>query len=416
MVSTVKIEVPSRATQAEIDALVNIPAGSSVYNTDTGKMNITELGGATPAWNEEVVSSTNEIVVQGITIPVASSASSNGNYLAYALQMFNDSVIKLGTFLFTAARGTEDTPTAIGTGDVVGNVFFAGLRGDLTYGSGASVSAQVDAPVTATSAPLKLSLISRNDDIGSQSYLECKSNGTVNVIATTDVTNFSSIKCQNLAATISSEMRLAPTGASLWLATGGTNQIATIDFDQIVNIKTAAFQINDVNPFNPTFTTIGYTSAVSTGSPAFTTPIAIAYGVKAAGTWTKVTGMSSLASNGNISFSDDTITVNETGFYEISLSSCSEVNVNAERISLYSIAVNATDADKALAELPTSASSSESDSSRWTNISLTTTRPLTATDTVKIFYAQLNEGGTQVNDVNIAVIRVNVRKLGRTTS
>lgn len=48
MVSAVKIDIPSRATQTEIDALVNIPAGASVFNKTTGKMNISLLGGATP--------------------------------------------------------------------------------------------------------------------------------------------------------------------------------------------------------------------------------------------------------------------------------------------------------------------------------------------------------------------------------
>ena len=51
MTSSTKINIPSRATQAEIDALVNIPAGSSIFNTTTGVMNIALTGGGAPIWN-----------------------------------------------------------------------------------------------------------------------------------------------------------------------------------------------------------------------------------------------------------------------------------------------------------------------------------------------------------------------------
>lgn len=50
MTSSTKINIPSRATQAEINALANIPAGSSIFNTTTGVMNITLTGGGAPIW------------------------------------------------------------------------------------------------------------------------------------------------------------------------------------------------------------------------------------------------------------------------------------------------------------------------------------------------------------------------------
>lgn len=51
MVSTVKIDIPSRGTQAEIDALTNVPAGSSIFNTTTTKANISQEGGASPIFS-----------------------------------------------------------------------------------------------------------------------------------------------------------------------------------------------------------------------------------------------------------------------------------------------------------------------------------------------------------------------------
>jgi hypothetical protein len=50
MVSTVKVNILPDATQAEIDALTNIPAGSIVFNTTTQRTNVTNDGGATPTW------------------------------------------------------------------------------------------------------------------------------------------------------------------------------------------------------------------------------------------------------------------------------------------------------------------------------------------------------------------------------
>jgi len=58
MVSNVKIQIPNSATQAEIDALptagmADIAPGSRIFNSTTGKWNISVLGGASPVWEAD---------------------------------------------------------------------------------------------------------------------------------------------------------------------------------------------------------------------------------------------------------------------------------------------------------------------------------------------------------------------------
>ena len=182
-----------------------------------------------------------------------------------------------------------------------------------------------------------------------------------------------------------------------WLEADGNTGIS--DFTYSVNFN--------ANPLM----SIGFTAPPSTGSNAFPTALSIAYSAKAEGTWTKVIGLSSIDTRGNISFASDTITVNESGKYRIDLSIVFMTDTNVERVSLFTVAVNQTDADKALGDLSPDTSSSETSSSQWINASGSKTLTLAATDTLKIFYSQLDESSASTDDVAIAIIKVNVLKV-----
>lgn len=184
------------------------------------------------------------------------------------------------------------------------------------------------------------------------------------------------------------------------LPVGTNDQVLTCDSSTDEGIKWSS----------PIFLSIGHTSAVSTGNPAFTSPIAITYSALEEGTWTKIVGLSQLNIQGNISYSSNTVTIGETGKYSISISSCYAVD-SGSRISLFSIGINQTDSDKPLGSLTPNGTASQSSAGEFQNVSSTDIFSLSAGDTVKFFYSQLNEGGTTVNNVNIAIARINIRKI-----
>lgn len=62
MVSPTPVLIPERGTQAEIDLIPTAPAGSSIWNTTTGVMNITLDGGTPPTWTvDSLPNDTNKI-------------------------------------------------------------------------------------------------------------------------------------------------------------------------------------------------------------------------------------------------------------------------------------------------------------------------------------------------------------------
>jgi hypothetical protein len=85
MVSPVSIEVPPEFTTAERDLLVNIPPGSMGFNLTTGKMDISENGGATPIWKE--IQSVNlttkgDLIAKSSSDVTALSVGGDGDILA----------------------------------------------------------------------------------------------------------------------------------------------------------------------------------------------------------------------------------------------------------------------------------------------------------------------------------------------
>lgn len=178
---------------------------------------------------------------------------------------------------------------------------------------------------------------------------------------------------------------------------------------QQIELKRRTFADTEMITQNPVLCA-GFFDTPSTGNgtPAFPNPIAINYSVKAAGTWTKIIGISNLISRGDISFASNTITVNVTGFYEILIDSVFEVVITTERVSFFAIGINVTDADKALGALNPISASSESTSSQWRSVSSSKVFSLTAGDTVKLFYAQINENSTVVENVNLGAVNMTV--------
>ena len=191
----------------------------------------------------------------------------------------------------------------------------------------------------------------------------------------------------------------------------GTENITVQDLQFIVQSAGGGASSGTVTPETILFA--GYTSPVSTTDPTFTAPIVILYSVKAEGTWTKVVGMSQINQSGDLSFVDDTVTINSDGQYTISISSVFEVDTpgSGDRVSMFTLGVNVDDTDKVLGDLPPQVSSSETDASNWTNISSSGTLPFLTNDTIKIFYSQVNESGGNVNDTNIAMMRIYVVKV-----
>ena len=182
-----------------------------------------------------------------------------------------------------------------------------------------------------------------------------------------------------------------------WLEADGNTGIA--DFTYSVNFNQ-----------NPLLSA-EFIAAPSNGVDAFPTALSILYSAKTEGTWTKVTGLSSINTRGDISFASDSVTINESGRYKVDLSVVFMINTNSERVSLFSVSVNQTDADKVLASLLPDVSSSESASSQWINVSSSKVLTLNSTDTLKIFYSQLDEAGVGTDDVSIALIKLNVYKV-----
>lgn len=367
--------IPERGTQLEIDALIDMPAGASIYNTDTNKMNITQLGGATPIWEEQVPSSVETIDIGEVPLPTNINYIKNSNN-NNAIQTFSNTPSDHPAHIFARSRGTSETPLPVVNNDTIGEIAFAGAGSDNALNYGAIITAKVDGIPTATTCPMRVE------------YLVAEGGQAAGYVTRSN-------------------------GVCSWFAIGGNTQNATIDFNDSIDLKTDSFLVNSVDPFDPIFATIGHTSSIQVGSPTFTTPIAIAYSGKTEGTWTKIVGMSSINTSGDISFASDAITINQTGDYQVSVSMCLEVDVNAERVSLLSVGVNEDDTDKIIGALTPNASASEGDSSRWSNISVMQTLSLTAADTLKFFYCQTDEGGSSTNDVNIGIIRIDVRKLGR---
>jgi len=180
--SPTKVDIPSRATQTEIDndlAGIDVPPGSSIFNETTEKIETSLNGGVGATWTQNTVSDANDITIEGITFATPVNIISEGGpfFTASALQVYNDGFLAAPRLVLAAGRGTKASPTPLQTGDLVGGMSFAGVSLAGTLFASVEVNVTVDGTVTATETPMNYTVTAKNDDTTTQSLMQLNSNG-----------------------------------------------------------------------------------------------------------------------------------------------------------------------------------------------------------------------------------------------
>lgn len=252
--STTQIVAPTSATQSEIDSLTNLEPGTRIFNTTTSSWNVSRLGGATPVFEEEVISESSDIIIEGITYSTPiNSITDTDLFSAHAIQSYNESFIASGRMIFARGRGDKTAPTALQTGDLVGGFSFSGISTSGTLFSGVEFNVAVDGVVSTTQTPMGCTLTAKNTDNNTQSLIQLGSDGKTLM---QNVGSTAEFKIESPEFIVASDFfNYDPTlGTGKFTVTAddfmyflAANKI-TLDSDT-VNLVTENFQINGVDPF-----------------------------------------------------------------------------------------------------------------------------------------------------------------------
>jgi hypothetical protein len=213
MVSTTKIDIPSRADQTAIDALTNIPAGTEIFNTTTGKPNVTLNGGATPTWTEKVVKSdlpsgNNEVLhndgsgnltgtqelttnspltISTILLNQKLGSYSNLQFNSQTLATYFNSQSVANMFALVRGRGTEAAKVELQKNDVVGQITAAGVIDNgvtKEIRSGGTMAFIVDEIPTTSACPMTSIWQVLNEDTSSSCTFAITSKGSASLSGT----------------------------------------------------------------------------------------------------------------------------------------------------------------------------------------------------------------------------------------
>ena len=181
-------EIPSRATQAEINALSTeeIQPGSSIYNTTTEKMNTSLEGGLNALWTENIVSDENSITVSSFSYPTKLNLISEAGPLpsVSSFQVYSNGFLAYPNIMLSRGKGTKDAPLEVEDGDSVGGMSFCGITTNGTLADGININVNVDGVVTSTQVPMSYTISTQDNDSSTKCLTKIGSNGKMLIQAT----------------------------------------------------------------------------------------------------------------------------------------------------------------------------------------------------------------------------------------